>query len=43
MDLAGFYGGSPRLPLLPLKAEQRRALAEIFEKAGVPLALAGKS
>jgi 4-hydroxy-2-oxoglutarate aldolase len=43
MDLAGFFGGSPRLPLLPLKEEQRRTLADIFEKAGVFTALAGKS
>lgn len=33
MDLNGFYGGSPRLPLLPLTAEQKleveRAMADI--------------
>jgi 4-hydroxy-2-oxoglutarate aldolase len=42
MDLTGFFGGSPRLPLLPLKEEQRRTLAEVFEKAGVLSALAAR-
>ncbi len=35
MDLMGFFGGSPRLPLLPLDNEQRATLASIFQKAGV--------
>jgi 4-hydroxy-2-oxoglutarate aldolase len=35
MDLAGFVGGQPRLPLLPLATDQRAALQKIFQAAGV--------
>ncbi len=35
LDLVGFYGGKPRLPLLPLDEERRATLAGIFRKAGV--------
>ena len=34
MDLAGFYGGAPRLPLSPLSAQQRADVASIFRDAG---------
>ncbi len=35
MDLTGFYGGMPRLPLLPLDPKQRTVLASVFQEAGV--------
>jgi 4-hydroxy-2-oxoglutarate aldolase len=35
MDLVGFFGGAPRLPLLPLDEKQRAAVAAIFREAGV--------
>ncbi len=35
MDLMGYIGGLPRLPLLPLPADQRSALHAIFQSAGV--------
>lgn len=35
MDLMGFYGGPPRLPLMPLNSKQRESLSAIFQKAGV--------
>jgi len=31
----GFFGGEPRLPLLPLKDDQRARLKSIFQAAGV--------
>jgi len=31
MDLAGYVGGAPRLPLLPLHDEARRAIAALYE------------
>jgi dihydrodipicolinate synthase/N-acetylneuraminate lyase len=31
-DLNGFYGGSPRLPLLPLTAEQRSEIEELMRE-----------
>lgn len=34
MDLMGFYGGEPRLPLLPLNEKQRATLISIFRAAG---------
>lgn len=34
MDLNGFYGGAPRLPLLPLGTKEREVLMSIFEAAG---------
>jgi 4-hydroxy-2-oxoglutarate aldolase len=35
MDLTGFFGGEPRLPLLPLTASQRAELTAVFQAAGV--------
>jgi 4-hydroxy-2-oxoglutarate aldolase len=35
MSLMGFYGGEARLPLLPLKEDQRAKIRSIFEAAGV--------
>jgi 4-hydroxy-2-oxoglutarate aldolase len=35
MTLMGFYGGEARLPLLPLKADQRTRLESILRAAGV--------
>lgn len=35
LDMVGFYGGSPRLPLLPLEDERRAELRGILETAGV--------
>lgn len=35
MDLMGFYGGIPRLPLLPLDQNQRAAVVSVFQEAGV--------
>ena len=35
MDLAGFHGGEPRAPLLPLGQTERATLKSIFQAAGV--------
>ncbi len=35
MNLMGYYGGEARLPLLPLKEEQRARLSAILQTAGV--------
>jgi 4-hydroxy-2-oxoglutarate aldolase len=35
MDLNGYFGGDPRLPLLPLSLEQKQRLAEVVNKSGV--------
>jgi len=35
MDLMGFFGGTPRLPLLPLDDKQRATVASVFHEAGV--------
>jgi len=35
MDMLGWYGGPPRLPLLPLDDERRRALRVILQQAGL--------
>ncbi len=35
MDLVGFYGGPPRLPLLPLNTSQQATLNSIFRAAGL--------
>lgn len=35
LDLLGYYGGRPRLPLLPLDEGRREVLAGIFRKSGV--------
>ncbi len=34
MDLMGYVGGYPRLPLLPLSPEQRTVLHSVFQSAG---------
>jgi len=36
MDLAGFYGGDPRKPLLPLKAEGKESIRKAIAAAGLP-------
>jgi 4-hydroxy-2-oxoglutarate aldolase len=35
MDMMGYFGGEPRLPLLPLDDKQRVALSSIFQAAGI--------
>ncbi|MGD0342626.1 MAG: dihydrodipicolinate synthase family protein [Bacteroidales bacterium] len=35
MDLAGLYGGNPRLPLLPLSDELRKKMEDYFKKEGL--------
>jgi 4-hydroxy-2-oxoglutarate aldolase len=35
LDMLGYYGGPPRLPLLPLDSERRQELATILETAGL--------
>ena len=35
MDLAGLYGGDPRLPLLPLNEDLRRKIKDYFIKEGL--------
>ncbi len=35
LDMAGFYGGPPRLPLRPLDDERRRELKAILQTAGL--------
>lgn len=35
MDMLGWYGGPPRLPLLPLGDERRRALRVVLQQAGL--------
>jgi 4-hydroxy-2-oxoglutarate aldolase len=35
MDLAGYYGGLPRLPLLPLSEEDRARVNEALRQAGL--------
>jgi 4-hydroxy-2-oxoglutarate aldolase len=35
LDMLGYYGGPPRLPLLPLDADRRQELAAILETAGL--------
>jgi len=35
MDLLGYYGGNPRIPLLPLNDEQKAELKVVFEKEGL--------
>jgi 4-hydroxy-2-oxoglutarate aldolase len=43
MDLAGYQGGPPRQPLLPLSEEQKRAIQELLAKLGArePARLSG--
>ena len=40
MDLAGFFGGDPRLPLLALTDEQKSCISESFSALGKKLAIA---
>ncbi len=35
MDLMGYFGGRPRLPLLPLSAQQQASLNSTFRAAGI--------
>jgi dihydrodipicolinate synthase/N-acetylneuraminate lyase len=35
MDMLGWYGGPPRLPLLPLGDERRSALRAILQQGGL--------
>jgi 4-hydroxy-2-oxoglutarate aldolase len=35
MEMAGFYGGSPRSPMLPLNGTQREGLRTILKEAGI--------
>jgi len=35
MDLLGYYGGNPRIPLLPLGDEQKAELKAVLEKEGL--------
>jgi 4-hydroxy-2-oxoglutarate aldolase len=35
MDMVGYYGGPPRLPLLPLDAERRDEVRHVLERAGL--------
>jgi 4-hydroxy-2-oxoglutarate aldolase len=35
MELGGFYGGSPRLPLLPIKDSDKQRIQKAAEEAGV--------
>ncbi len=35
MELAGYHGGPPRLPLLPLSRENRAAIRRVLEDAGL--------
>jgi 4-hydroxy-2-oxoglutarate aldolase len=35
MDLMGYFGGEARLPLLPVKEEERNRLSRILQEAGV--------
>ena len=34
-EIAGYYGGPPRLPLLPLKGEERKSIKDAITKAGL--------
>ncbi|MBD3391165.1 MAG: dihydrodipicolinate synthase family protein [Chitinivibrionales bacterium] len=35
MDLLGYYGGEPRVPLMPVTGEERTRLASVLEKEGL--------
>ena len=35
MDLAGLYGGNPRLPLLPLSEDVRKKIEDYLKKEGL--------
>jgi 4-hydroxy-2-oxoglutarate aldolase len=34
-EIGGYYGGPPRLPLLPLKDEEEKSIKDAIAKAGV--------
>ncbi|GAF94447.1 unnamed protein product, partial [marine sediment metagenome] len=35
MQVAGYYGGNPRLPLLPIKDDDKQRIQNAAEEAGV--------
>lgn len=35
MELNGFFGGDPRLPLLPLNPQQKQNLAQVVKESGI--------
>jgi len=35
MQLGGYYGGNPRLPLLPIKDDDKQRIQNAAEEAGV--------
>jgi 4-hydroxy-2-oxoglutarate aldolase len=35
MDLLGYFGGNPRIPLLPLNDKQKAELKAVLEKEGL--------
>ncbi len=35
MDLLGYYGLEPRIPLMPLSETQKRELKQILHKEGI--------
>jgi 4-hydroxy-2-oxoglutarate aldolase len=35
MDMLGYYGGEPRLPLLPASDQEKSEIKEILQKAGL--------
>lgn len=35
MELNGFFGGDPRLPLLPLNPQQKQNLAQVVQESGI--------
>jgi 4-hydroxy-2-oxoglutarate aldolase len=35
LDMVGFYGGPPRLPLLPLDDERREEVRNVLKTAGL--------
>ena len=35
MDLLGYYGGNPRIPLLPLSEQRKATLKDVLEQEGL--------
>ncbi|MCE5330045.1 dihydrodipicolinate synthase family protein [bacterium] len=35
LDIRGFFGGNPRIPLLPVKPEDKKQIIEYFQKEGI--------
>ncbi len=35
LDIRGFFGGDPRIPLLPVKPDDKKQIIEYFQKAGI--------